>query len=292
MNDLRSIGVLGILTLLLAVLAACGSSSPSTGNTTAAGLSPAASPAVGASPASGVVTIVATDSGYDAPASIPSGVTTFRMINRGTTIHWAQLAKIPAGHTIAELDAGTTQGPSPIPGWLELTGGPNSVEPGDSSMAIMNLDPGQYALVLFHPGAKNLVKPIQVTASNGTTAAESSAATTIKTVDYGYEFSTPITPGNRVIRVENTGTQAHEAVIDKLLPGKTAEDYIAWEKGGEKGAAPGTSFGGLTAISPGLHGYFMDDFTPGNYLVLCYVPDVRDGKPHYLHGMYKAFSVS
>ena len=279
----------------MTMLSACGGPTPATGGTTAAGASPSAasttSSAMNTSTVPGEVTIVATDSGYDAPASIPSGVTTFRLINRGTTFHWAQLAKIPADHSIAELEAGTTQGPNPIPSWLLLVGGPNTVDPGDSSTATLNLDPGQYAVVLFNPSAKNLVKPFQVT-SNKTSATEPAADMTIKTVDYGYEFATPVKSGKHTVRVENVGPQAHEVVLVQLLPGKTVQEYIEWEKGGEKGAAPGKSYGGLTALSKGLHGYFTTDLTPGNYLVLCYVPDARDGKPHYLHGMYRGFSVS
>lgn len=50
---------------------------------------------------------------------------------------------------------------------------------------------------------------------------------------------------------------------------------------------PGAFFSGITALPEGLHGYITVDFSPGNYLLICYVPDVRDGKPHYQHGMYR-----
>lgn len=148
-----------------------------------------------ASPNPAEFTIVATDSGYDSPGAIPAGVTTFRMINRGSTVHWVQFAKIPSDHTVAALEAGTTQGPSQIPSWLILAGRPNGVEPGGSSTATLNLDPGQYAIVVFHPGGKNLVMPIQETASNKTTAAGPSADTAIKMTDFAYQFTTPITAG-------------------------------------------------------------------------------------------------
>lgn len=295
MKRIQSISALGTLTLLLTVLSACGSPAPFSNSDATSGSSTQppmlSSTSSTVSPNSGEVTIVATDSGYDAPESIPAGVTTFRMINRGRAVHWVQLAKIPSGHTVAELEAGTTQGPSPIPSWLILTGGPNGVEPGGASIATLVLDPGQYAIVVFHPGGKNLVKPIQVTAGNKSTAPEPAADTTITLTDYAYQFTTPITEGKRTIKVENAGSQAHEAALVQLAPGKSAKDFVAWEQGGEKGAKPGTFFSGMTGISKGLHGYFTVDVTPGNYLLICYVPDVRDGKPHYQHGMYRQFSV-
>jgi len=32
-------------------------------------------------------------------------------------------------------------------------------------------------------------------------------------------------------------------------------------------------------------------FTAGDYALLCFVPDAKDGKPHLAHGMVKQFSV-
>jgi hypothetical protein len=34
------------------------------------------------------------------------------------------------------------------------------------------------------------------------------------------------------------------------------------------------------------------DLTPGNYALLCFIPDAKDGKPHIMHGMMKDFTVS
>ena len=38
--------------------------------------------------------------------------------------------------------------------------------------------------------------------------------------------------------------------------------------------------------------YFTADLTPGNYALLCFVPDAKDGKPHLEHGMVKQFKIS
>jgi len=37
--------------------------------------------------------------------------------------------------------------------------------------------------------------------------------------------------------------------------------------------------------------YFTADFTPGNYILMCFLPDAKDGKPHLAHGMTKQITV-
>jgi len=32
-------------------------------------------------------------------------------------------------------------------------------------------------------------------------------------------------------------------------------------------------------------------FTPGTYVLLCFIPDAKDGKPHSSHGMAKEIKV-
>ena len=53
-----------------------------------------------------VVTITASDFAFQAPASIPAGLTTINLVNRGPELHHVQLVKIAEGHTVQELMAG------------------------------------------------------------------------------------------------------------------------------------------------------------------------------------------
>jgi len=116
---------------------------------------------------------------------------------------------------------------------------------------------------------------------------------TIKLTDYDFQLSQPLTAGKHVVRVENTGAQAHEIVIAALSAGKTLQDFIAWEAGGEKGPLPtGEWLGGVTTLDVGGHSQFAATFAPGSYLLLCFWPDAKDGKPHIMHGMAKQITVS
>ena len=38
--------------------------------------------------------------------------------------------------------------------------------------------------------------------------------------------------------------------------------------------------------------YVPVDLPAGEYALICFIPDAKDGKAHYLHGMMKAFTVS
>jgi len=111
--------------------------------------------------------------------------------------------------------------------------------------------------------------------------------------DYDFQLPQPFTAGTHRIRVDNAGALAHEIVITALTPGKSLKDFIAWEQGGEKGPLPtGRWLGGVGTLDPGGHAQFTTTLAPGNYLLLCFWPDARDGKPHIMHGMAKQITVS
>ena len=130
-----------------------------------------------------------------------------------------------------------------------------------------------------------------VTAGAGASAAEPEADVVMKLVDYDFELSKPLTAGRHTIRIENGGPQEHEVVIVKLESGKEAIDFAKW---GEKmtGKPPGTLHGGSSGIMPGGKAFVEVDLAPGTYGFVCFVPDSKDGKGHYVHGMAKTVTVS
>jgi hypothetical protein len=274
----------GCTVATLFTLAAC-QSSKTTHDT------PAAAPTIN------LITVTASDFHFDAPAETPAGPTTIRLVNNGPSIHHVQLLKLEDGKTpddfIAALKAG-----GPEPRWAVPAGGPNPPEVGSSTSTTVMLDAGNYAIVCFVPSAdgvphlmKGMVRPLKVTAATGPAAAEPSADLVVKLVDFDFELSGPLTAGHHVIRVENGGAQPHEIALVQLKPGKQPMDFAEW---GEKqqGPAPGALFGGVSGIMPGAHAFATVDLPPGDYALLCFVPDMKDGKPHFVHGMAKKITVS
>jgi hypothetical protein len=246
-----------------------------------------------------VVTITATDFAFAAPDTIPAGLTTFLLINHGQEPHQAILARLDSGKTMADMQALLQSPGVRPPAWLAFPGGPNTAIPGDSANATEVLVPGHYVLLCFIQSpdgkphfAKGMMHAMEVAPSNAPVAPEPTADLVITEKDYTFDVSAPITAGTHTIRVENAGPQLHEVTIFQLVPGKTAADFQSWMQGGMQGPPPAKPYGGFVGPDSGGHGFFTASFTPGDYVLTCFVPDRTDGKPHAAHGMIKPFTVS
>jgi hypothetical protein len=283
---------LGAAVALASVLTACSSERRSM-DTASSGDSV---PAPAAAPAA--ITVTAKDYSFDAPSVVRPGVTTMRLVNNGKEMHHAQLVKLDEGKTMADV-AKALKNPGPPPAWVKFVGGPNAVTPGKEAESTSVLSPGAYVYLCFIPGpdgvmhaAKGMVKPFTVSVDSQPTESELPAAvTTIKMLDYDYQLSQPLTPGRHTIRVENAGPQLHELALLKLAPGKTAADFAAWDKAGMKGAPPAEPVGGVVGLDKGGSATFTVDLTAGDYALMCFIPDSKDGKLHYMHGMMKPIKV-
>lgn len=247
-------------------------------------------------PEPNIVTLTALDYRYEGPDTIPSGMTAFRMANGGKEYHQMQLIRLNDGKTAQDFMA---QPPgSPAPAWAVDVGGPNAAAPGDTANATIDVQPGKYVLLCYIPSAdgkphvmKGMMRPLEVIPATGTTAPPPQADVTITLTDYAFGLSSPITAGHHTIKVENAAAQTHEVVIIKLDAGKTAADFATWAMT-MKGPPPGRPMSGMGGITPGQTAFMSDDFTPGGYALICFVPDAKDGKPHMAHGMVQDLTVS
>jgi hypothetical protein len=185
-----------------------------------------------------------------------------------------------------------------FPRWAISAGGPAPPVGGSTTTSIQALEPGNYALICFIPAAdgmphvmKGMSRAVKVVGPSRPAGPEPEADIVVKLVDYDFELSQPLTAGKHTIRVENAGPQPHEIAIVRLNPGKKPADFTAW---GMKpvGPAPGTIHGGLSGIMPGAHSFIEVDLPPGDYGLLCFLPDAKDGKPHFEHGMAKQTKVA
>lgn len=59
-----------------------------------------------------------------------------------------------------------------------------------------------------------------------------------------------------------------------------------------KGTPPGTAIGGASRLAKDAVAYIPVDLAPGEYALICFVPEMKDGKAHYVHGLLKAFTVT
>jgi hypothetical protein len=246
-----------------------------------------------------VITISATDYAFRAPDTVPAGLTTFRMVNQGRELHQAIIAGA-SGRSWDELETAMKM-TGPIPAWLTFPAGPGVVVGGDSSNATANLEPGNYLIMCFIPSPdgqlhvmKGMFRRLVVTPASRTVAPapEPKADVTVTLSDYDFTLSAPLTQGTHTIRVENRGPQLHEVTIEQLAPGKTLADVQRWTAGGMKGESPTKPVGGFTGPDVGKTGWFTVTLAPGKYVLTCFVPDAKDGKPHVAYGMVKEVTVS
>ena len=269
---------------------------------TVAGALRAGVPAGGPKSGNGnVVTVTATDYAFQAPDTIAAGRTTFHLVNKGPDMHHVWLIKLEQGKTLKDL-VEATKTPGPLPKWAVEVGGPNTPMPGGESWATLDLEAGRYVMACVIPAKtdgqphfmKGMVKEVAVTARRGVQQAGKTVAPAADVVmtldDYDFRMSSPITTATKSIRLRNVAEQTHEAILIKLDPGTTVQQFLgAMEK--PQGPPPGALIGGITGIAKGRTVDIPTSFTPGDYALICFVPDAKDGKPHLAHGMVKQFSV-
>jgi uncharacterized cupredoxin-like copper-binding protein len=253
-------------------------------------------------PPPATVTIHANDYSFDAPMEIATGVTTFHLVNDGPGLHHALFARLDSGKTAADLLVALKK-PGPLPGWATYVGGPNVPDPGKESVATLDLAPGNYAMIciLNMPGgiphyARGMVRPLTVRAEPATASAAPKAVApitdnAITLSDYVFVIAKPITAGTHTFQVVSAPGQPHEVLVVQLVEGKTGRDFVNWIET-MKGPSPGHSIGGTAAAAPGAVQSFTATFAPGDYLLICLIPDAKTGKLHFMEGMMQTVKVN
>jgi uncharacterized cupredoxin-like copper-binding protein len=287
-----------VITALTVLAIGCGTKNDDASQTADSSATSTAATRSGGTP--NTVTVTAKDFVFDGPSEIPAGWTTVRLVNQGKEIHHVQVMRFDSGKTLADFVAAmrAMKPTDPMPSWAHDVGGPNAPAPGSEFSATINLEPGDYGFLCFVPTPDNvphvmkgMMKAFTVTPATSAASAEPSSNMTMTLSDYEFKTSTPLTAGTHTIRIENMASQSHEVEIVRLDPGKTVDDFLAWAKD-FKGAPPAMPVGGISGIGKGQHGFFTVTLTPGDYGLICFLPDSKDGKPHFMHGMKKQFKIS
>ena len=251
-----------------------------------------------AAPKVNVITVIARDFAFELPASIPAGLTTFHLLNKGKQEHHMSVFRLDSGKTVAEgIKALADAGQGPRPAWLHSTGGPQAAMAHADANATLVLEPGNYLAFCEVPGPdpmphfmKGMAKGFTVTGPSHPSPLPK-ADVTLTLTEYDFTFAQPLTRGRHTVAVTNTGAQSHMVVITRLPPGQTSKPWMDWAMDPKGKSAPGQSKGGVTEIPPGATVNFTENFTPGRYFLICFTADATDGKPHFLHGMQKELVV-
>jgi len=244
------------------------------------------------------VTYVARDFTFTGPDAIAAGMVPVRLRNEGRDLHQIQFIKLSTGKTAADFTAQINADPSRMPSWVQRKGGPNSVAPGEQALAFIGLEPGDYVLICGIPDsqgmphlARGMLKSVKVLAGGARSNSHPATDLTITAVDFRFELSGPITAGSHIVRVVNNGSQPHEVVVVRLAPGASADDFLNAFRPGVAVSPAGHPVGGLVGIDPGRDGFFRMNFAAGNYGLICFLPDIARGAPHFTRGMMMDISV-
>ncbi len=247
-------------------------------------------------------TITAVDHAFQAPDTVPGGLTRIVYVNAGPSFHHAQLVRLSDGRTYDSLMAAfRTMGPTDAPpSWMHMAGGPNTGMPGDTTAVMQTLEPGHYAIICMIPDsagvphiAHGMTRPLEVTAAPaGPAAAEPSADLTVTLADYSFTESAALAAGPRTIRVVNAGPQPHEIFIARLDSNTTTAQVVQWVATMMKGPPPALrAMTGTAAMDAGTQMYLSVNLPPGRYGLFCFIPG-PDGREHTQHGMVKEIRVS
>lgn len=256
-------------------------------------------------------TFTATDAGdgtgyaFEVPSDLTAGATQIHLMNTGSEAHHLQIFKLNPDATME--DVGTQLATGVEANLLKVgafDGGTGSVDPGGESSAdaINELDEGTYAVMCFIPGpngphiANGMMTSFEVAAAPGQAVGSPTADGDVGMVDFGFELPDEI-GGDDVLNVVNSSTgQPHEMNIVKLGDGATQQDVLDFFTSEEPPSGP-PSFsgqGGMQALLPGDSQSLQLDLEPGEYVVLCAIPDFTDPEmtPHIAKGMIATVTVS
>ncbi len=172
-------------------------------------------------------------------------------------------------------------------------------KPGETATAYIKLEPGTYVIEASSNESGNDYFYSVLTVTDGETLAAPNADLNLVMVDHHFSFPATLKAGPQRWQVSNMGEQVHFAVIFKLAEGKTQDDLQTWmaTMGPEGPAGPppfdmeASYTGNIQAISPGQDYYVDVNLPAGNYVALCFLPDMESEKSHVELGMMSSFSV-
>jgi hypothetical protein len=244
--------------------------------------------------------VTAQEYSYTGASTVKGGWVNLTLDNKGKEGHQAQLLRINDGVTPAQLQeaASDTTG-GKLLALVTPKGGVNAINAGESQSAVTELDAGNYLMMCFVPapdGQPHVAKGMQAPFTVEAGAAEGDEPKydfEIEAKDFTFEIP-DIESGEHAIEFKNNGPSPHEGTLYKVAAGKTVEDVqkaLAAEGTPSSGPPPFTPEGGAAAILPGTGTFPTISFTPGTYVLVCFIPDQKTGKPHIQLGMFSSFEV-
>jgi hypothetical protein len=255
-----------------------------------------------------VVEITKTEQGFDAPDSIPGGLTRLRVHNADTREHAVEVLRFRDVGTLDQLTdayaleagdfaASFAASSAEISRLTTAEGGTGPIAPGGEAEVVLDLAPGRYVIYRFPSIGGLLARELEVTAAPDRRPAPPESAFTVGMLEFAYDgFPDTLPAGKRTVEVVNEGQQFHLMAVRRVNEeGITAEQMRQLLGGTPLPVEPSyTGAGGMGELEPGGSAWATLDLEPGVYTLICTVFDLRDGvlgKLHTVLGMHHAFTV-
>jgi len=252
------------------------------------------------------VTMTLYDDRTEAPATVPAGFVAVRFENATSGPQHVFLVRLNEGATAEDLlDALVTEGEGAFDRLAAASlGGPAAFPPNATREFIYDLLPGAYAVVSFPEdeeegegdgGGDAGAPPVRPAFTAVPPPVADQPPPTTSTVEMGdFFFDTPeFRAGTNTLAVTNVGGQEHHMLIFKLADGLSFADVEAMFAAGEDPFAAGLveEAPSVSILTPGETTWTTLDFTPGSYVMLCFIEDPETGLEHVDLGMAQEFTI-
>jgi hypothetical protein len=244
-----------------------------------------------------VATFTITAEGVTLPDEVMSGIVAVEFVNEGGPQGTPDIGRLVDGATVEQLMEALgrmeTEGPGPA---LELVKLYGHNDPAEGDQLIYDIQPGNH-VVLVWPGEQGGGMPtvVEFTTGQASPAEAPVAGVEVQLDDFAFVMPDEIAAGPQLWQIENTGEQWHEMIIVQLSEGVTVDDVLAMlmTEGEPQGEPPFQDFGGWLPISEGNRAWGTFDLPPGEYTVICFLPDIMaDMAPHVVKGMVRQLVVN
>ena len=218
------------------------------------------------------IRIAVTDESYKMPREFESEPVALTLQNKGEEVHRAYFARLNQGVTERDVRSAMSKSPDALFSLVTVAGSMPEIEPGTTSEIGMLFPEGKYLVIDPEVEGPPPLSFFAVSPASGPEVREPSADYSIEAGDFYFKVSDS-SPGEATVQIANVGKQSHEVGIGKGVKGQ----------GGEVTTVFAPAPGGMMWITVTLE--------PGDYRLLCLLPDPKTGKPHIKLGMKQSFSV-
>lgn len=171
---------------------------------------------------------------------------------------------------------------------------------GQTAYTVLDLTAGEWVLWAEDPTAPQAPVTVNVTGEAPADQPTPEATTTIAMAEMAFTLDQPLQSGFQVIALTNAGAQPHFLGLARVPTGTAVDDVLQLsETYMNPQATPpaGLTFSDITPVydsadlSSGMTNWFSVDLAPGDYLLVCFVPDQETGIPHAMLGMIDVVTV-